>query len=488
MAGVAARSEPVVASGLRALHWRTLLSLIVVVVFFIPIKRFSLPASLPFNLEPYRLLIGVVALVWMTSLLIDRRLRLRSSGLGGPAAAVLLTAVASIAVNAGQLEIEGLGGVCLKALSFFLAFFLVFFFAVNVLRTRTDVNKLSRVIVGSGTVVAVAVLIEYRTHDNLFNHVGSLLPFLHQVPLSALNLDPTELERSGGIRAYGSSEDPIECSAVLSMLVPLAFYLFKASGQRRWLIAVLVLTMGVFGTLSRTGILMLAVIGLTIFRMRPKTTKRALPALIPAVVVIFFTAPHTLGSLYAQVFPQGGIIEQQSQSSQTGRVGVGDSRLARVGPDLAQWSRQPFFGAGYGSRDTNPSDAAALHVHLSGQTDDQWLGSLLDTGLAGVLALVWLFFRSTRRLKRVARADRGADGWLAVALVASIDAFMVGMFTFDALGFVQVTIVLFLMLALGSALVNIYSADHAVNASQWRGRFARSSPVRPAVAIGAAES
>src|SRR6266576_2676395 len=44
----------------RVLAWRSLIVLIILVILFIPMKRYSLPASLPFNLEPYRLLVAFV--------------------------------------------------------------------------------------------------------------------------------------------------------------------------------------------------------------------------------------------------------------------------------------------------------------------------------------------------------------------------------------------------------------------------------------------
>ena len=465
---VAARSAPVALLApaseqerrLRfTVRWRTMLVLTIGVVFLIPIKRYTLPASLPFNLEPYRLIIGLSAFAWVTSLLIDRRLRKRPTGMAGPIAALLFADVISIVVNGRTLTSENLMSLSTKALTFELSFFVLFVFAVNVMRTREDIDRIIRVMVALGAVVALEVVIEYRTHNNLFNSVGKFLPFLHQVPLTVLGLDPAALARSGNLRAYGSAEDPIECSAFLAILIPLGLYLYTTTRQRRWLFATLLLTLGVFGTLSRTGILMLAVIGIVYFQKRRKAAMRALPALLPAILVIGVAAPHTLGSLYSQFFPQSGLIAQQSAKSDSagGQVGQGDNRLARVGPDLATWAKAPFFGQGFGSRDPNPLDAVQLHATLSGQTDDQWLSSLLETGLVGVLALVWLFFRSTRRLKRIARANNGADGWLAVALVASLDAFMIGMFTFDALGFVEGTIGIFLILALAAALVSVHN-------------------------------
>ena len=61
------------------LKWHSLVGLIVAVVLFVPIGRYSLPANLPFNLELYRLVVALVVLIWLSSLLIDRRVRLRST-------------------------------------------------------------------------------------------------------------------------------------------------------------------------------------------------------------------------------------------------------------------------------------------------------------------------------------------------------------------------------------------------------------------------
>ena len=441
-----------------AMRWRSLLILIIGVVFLIPIKRYTLPASLPFNLDPYRLTIGLIAVGWFTSLMISPGQRIYKTGLAAPLWGLLIVDILSIVVNAPTLASSNLVGLSVKSLTFELSFFILFIYAVNVIRSREDIDKVLRVMVTLGAIVALEVVYEYRSGTNLFNDVGKFLPILHQVPLAQLGLDPTELAREGALRAYGSAEDPIECSAFLAMLVPLGLYLYTTTKQRRWLFATLILILGVAGTLSRTGVLMLVVIGIVYFQKRRKASVRALPALLPAILIIGVAAPHTLGSFYGQFFPKTGIIAQQSQKSDNNgqQVGQGDNRLARVGPDLALWSKTPFFGQGFGSRDASPQDAVALHIKLSGQTDDQWLDSLLETGLVGLLALIWLFFRSTRRLKRIARTNNGNDGWLAVALVASLDSFMIGMFTFDALGFIEVTIIVFLVLALGAALVSVH--------------------------------
>jgi hypothetical protein len=350
----------VLATGHRVLlRWTSLLTAIVLVIFFIPIKRYELPSALPFNLEPYRLLIALVALGWLTSLLIDSRLRLRTGGLEAPIAAFIFAAVASVGMNTTRIDTLGLTQYVVKTLTFFATFFILFYFVVSIVRSRVDIDRMIRVMVGSGAIVAVAALIEYRTHDNLFNHLGQFLPVLKfQDPKVTAGLSATYLDRSGSFRAYASAAHPIELSAVLTMLIPFAIYLFRKYAERRWIVAALLLGIGVFSTLSRTGIVMLVVIGVVYFRNRPRETRRLLPALIPILCAVYVAVPHTLGSLYSQFFPKQGLVAQQSQIGTDHNNLVSDGRLADIGPSITEWSRTPLFGQGFGTRLTDSAQSA----------------------------------------------------------------------------------------------------------------------------------
>src|SRR3954453_14645654 len=66
------------------LKWRSLVMMIVLVILFIPIRPFPPPASFPVNLEPYRLLVALIGIAWVTSLLIDPRVRLRWTPINRP--------------------------------------------------------------------------------------------------------------------------------------------------------------------------------------------------------------------------------------------------------------------------------------------------------------------------------------------------------------------------------------------------------------------
>ena len=54
------------------LAWPTLLGLILVVILFVPIRRYMVGGELPFELEPYRVLIAVVLGCWCAP---SRRIR-----------------------------------------------------------------------------------------------------------------------------------------------------------------------------------------------------------------------------------------------------------------------------------------------------------------------------------------------------------------------------------------------------------------------------
>src|SRR3954449_4175013 len=66
------------------LRWSTLVGAVVLVILFVPMRRYELPGSLPINLEPYRLVVAVVAACWVASLLIQREVRIRYTGFRGP--------------------------------------------------------------------------------------------------------------------------------------------------------------------------------------------------------------------------------------------------------------------------------------------------------------------------------------------------------------------------------------------------------------------
>jgi O-antigen ligase len=195
--------------------------------------------------------------------------------------------------------------------------------------------------------------------------------------------------------------------------------------------------MGALSTQSRTGVTMLAAMILVFFWIRPHQLKRFWPALIPAMLALHVILPGTLGTIKGSFFPKGGLIAQQQNAP------VGSGRLASAGPAMDEIKKVPLLGIGFGSR------VFAYGRQNSAILDDQWLGTWLETGTLGMAGWIWLFLRFIRRAGRAAKEDTSEDGWLSMAFAASIAAFAVGMLTYDAFAFIQVTFVMYMLLGLG---------------------------------------
>jgi polysaccharide biosynthesis protein PslJ len=424
----------------RLLSWRVLLPFLLLTIMFVPIRRYAFPGSLPFELEPYRMVVLFIGVGWLASLLVDPRVRARRSGLEGPFALLLIAAIASIAVNPGRVAaIQGDVG---KRVTFFLSFLLISYVIVSLVTTLRFADALVKTLVLGGTVVAAFSMLEARTGYNIFNHLADVIPVLRVTEL------PEVPGRGARLRVYASAQHPIALGAILVMLVPLSAYLVRRTGNRLWLICVGVLSIGATATVSRTAILMLAVVAVVYAWLRPQEMRRFWPALLPILVVVHFLLPGTLGSLKGAFLPEGGLVAEQ----QTNAGWVGSGRLADVAPSLQELKAQPFLGQGYGTRVAENQGGTAKIL------DNQWLSTLLETGLIGVFAWLWLFSRAVRRFGRAARQDLSDRGWLLAALAASIAAFAVGMFTYDAFAFIQVTFVLFVFIAIGAAVLRLQPA------------------------------
>jgi polysaccharide biosynthesis protein PslJ len=421
--------------------WSRVLATLILIILFVPIRRYSLPGNLPFELEPYRVFVAALLLGWFASLLADPRSRLRKTGFEGPLILIVGSALGSIATNPDR--VAQLSSIVDKKLMFFLSFVLVLYVTASTIRRLGDIDYLAKTLVVGGAIVGGFAMIEARTGFNIFNHLDRAFPILR----AGAEGEPEAFQKYGAakLRVFGSAQHPIALSAVFVVLVPLAVYLAHRFRQRRWLACAVLLIAGCSATVSRTGVVMLVVVALVFIWLRPREVRRLWPALIPALIVIKLVLPGTLGAIKQSFLPAGGLIaEQRAEPGQSG-----SGRIADIGPALNEWRRQPVLGQGFGTR--------VVDVNVRGPKanilDNQWLGTLLETGIVGFFGWLWFFARVVRRFGKEAKKDDSARGWLLVSLAAGIAAFGVGMFTYDAFAFIQVTFLLFIFVGLGSALL-----------------------------------
>jgi hypothetical protein len=442
LAAIVAAARPTV------VPWERIIALILVVILFVPIGRYQLPGSLPFSLELYRVVVALCVLVWAGSLLVDSRVRLVRTAFDGPLALIVGCVLASDITNPGR--VSAYSSYVVKALMFFVSFILVYYLTATTLRRRGDVVFVFKLVTVSAAAMGPLAVYEQRTHYNVFDHLHALLPFLRYGGALSYLKDP-----SGGIRALGSSTQPIALGAMFILILPFAVYFVHKSGRRWWIAAALIL-LGAFASGSRTAIVMLAAEAIVFLLLKPHETKRLWPALIPVLAIVHFTLPGTIGGLKEGFFPPGGIIAQQSRLGPGWDPQLAGGRIRQIKPMLSEASGKPFFGEGVGTRlagfDVPNRNAPIL--------DNQWLNNVLDVGFIGLGAWIWLFVRAARTFARASRAvSHVDDDWLFAALAASVTGFGVGMLTFDAFSYTQVTLILWVFIALGAALLRI-SGSH----------------------------
>jgi hypothetical protein len=427
--------------------WPRLIGLMVLVIMFIPIRRYSLPFRVGIQMEPYRLLVALIVAGWVTSLLIDPRVRARRCGYEGPIVLLIVTAFASEAANHARFaEVQS---IAIKQLSFLLSFVIVVYVIASVIKTYAEIERVVKVLVAAGAVVGLFALFEARAHYNIFDHLQQLIPLLR------FDTPPDVGNDGRGYRAYASAQHPIPLGAALVMLVPLGVYLIKATGQRRWWVATTLLMFGALVTRSRTGVLMLMVIAVVYVFLRPQEVKKLWPALLPLFIALHFAAPGTIGTIQGSFFPKGGLVASEDQGAGT----KGSGRIADLGPGIKEWKRKPFVGEGYGTRVVDGPQVNAPIL------DDQWLTTLLESGAFGMFGWIWLFVRAHRRLARASRADTTPRGWLATGLAAATTGYAISMATYDSFAFIQVSFLLFLMLGFGSVLLRVLAAEGVVGAN-----------------------
>ncbi len=438
-------------------RWTLLLSGLIVIDLLIPEDgRYTLGSgSAGFQLEPYRVIVAILLAWWLIALLIDPKVTWRRTRFEAPLFLIICTAIGSELVNADRLA--GVGSYVLKALSLLLCFVLLTYMVVSLVRTRETVNRLLKVLVTAGCVEAVGGFIQRANGYDIFDHLHRFVPIFTFNGTAAL---PT-LSRNGGLRAYSSAGHPIELSTVTTMLIPLAIYLAIAHRQKRWWAAAAILEIGSLSTGSKTGFLELLAIVIIFIWLRPRQTLRCWPVVIPIVLVINIVVPGSLTGIMQGFFPKGGFIASQSVTYY-GRTGQQDvSRLSRVGPQIHNvfLKHNLLFGEGYGTRITGRTSidgtAAAIPTQNQGQVlDDQWLGTLLDTGILGVVGWLFMYGLMIRRLGARAKLERNQrEGWLPVALSASIAAFAIGMLTYDAFTFIQAVVILYVIFGLAAVVL-----------------------------------
>ncbi|SMH27734.1 O-antigen ligase [Rathayibacter oskolensis] len=423
--------------------WTGAFLLLLAVIMFIPVRYYSLPIPLGFALEPYRLAIVLMIVAGIIALLIDPKFVWRPAAFGWPLAIWMASSVLSVAANVEFISSGGLGSGVVGALINDVLMLSVFFITRLVLRSERLVEIVLTFLVWSAVVVAFFAVVERATQENIFQMLDKFLP------LQFIGGEQ-EAYRAGGYRSYGSSQHPIALAVMFTMMIPVAIYLSKWA---RWPLneinrriiyygVVLALLMGVVTAVSRTAIVTLGVMFLITLLFRPKIGAYLVLGMIPVLGLGFLFIPKILTDMIGSFLDPEELIASQYTSA--GMAGAG--RLADLEPAMAIVREHPFFGTGVGSRIVVGDDKNSFIL------DNQWLGTLMDAGVVGIIGLCALFLIPIVLLLRYAFKNSSQPQYasLAFALAIVLVGYTVSAYFYDAFGFFQAFMLFWILLAVGA--------------------------------------
>jgi O-antigen ligase len=425
---------------------RLSLFLLLTVVLFVPIRTYAIESPLPFELEPYRVVILALIVVTGAILIADPGFHWRPMRFVIPMGVFLATIVISILVNAVSLAEAGLVGTSFSGL-FNLLFILSTFFVVRqALRSERIVMGVLTFLAVGGGIVGFSALVERVTHVNLFLRFGEFLP------LELLRTAEEDF-RAGGNRSFGSAQHPIALAVLLCILIPIAVYLLRRGGWPRnaytrgifYGVIVLMMAGGILSAISRTGIVVLGVMFLLVLLLRPVIAATLALLALPLVVVGGLVFPKVVGSTLLVFLDLDSVIASQYTSAGWGGAG----RLADLGPAFEKVQQTPFFGTGFGSRIVIGDEANSFIL------DNQVLAILMESGALGVLGFAIFILTPILVLLRhsLLRNVRREHRDLAFAIAVSATGYATALFFYDAFGFMQTLLVLCILLAVGAWLL-----------------------------------
>ena len=295
-----------------------------------------------------------------------------------------------------------------------LAFTGVALTAAEGLRTREELWRVVRTAVAGVAVMATVAILQFRAGIDLAQTIARL-PFL------AVNGELESVSsRAGFNRPAGTAIHPIELGVVLGTTVGFAIHLVVYRPHRskvRRFFPLVAIGLAIPIAISRSALLAASVVMIYFLVGAPRALRRrSLLVLAAASAFVFVTIPGLLGTLRNLVVAGG------SDSSISTRT----SDYAAVASEIRE---ALWLGRGPGT-----------FLPRFRILDNQYLLSLVETGLLGLVALIMLFatawclggtarrFATTEADRNMSQAIAGAGGGLLLG-AATFDAFSFPTFT-----------------------------------------------------------
>jgi polysaccharide biosynthesis protein PslJ len=300
------------------------------------------------------------------------------------------------------------------------------------LRTRQQLNRVLGYLVVGGAVQAAIGFLQHSTSLNPPDYIA--------IPgLSANEEIAPLIQRSGFSRVTGMATHPIEFSVVVALLAAVGCALALDSRlsrrRRRWYgVCAVLMLITVPMAVARSGIVALLVLMIVIVPvLSSRQRTRFFIILPPALIAMRLAFPGLLGTIRSL------FLSASTDPSTQGRTA--DYPVVETYAHA-----RPIFGQGIGTF------TPVLYRTL----DNQLLGTLIEMGIVGLIALMAMpltgFFAARRARRAVELQD---DRLLGQVLAATVVAALAASFTFDSLSFSMFAGLFFVLLGLCGAFAEV---------------------------------
>ncbi|HEY7070359.1 MAG TPA: O-antigen ligase family protein [Acidimicrobiales bacterium] len=246
--------------------------------------------------------------------------------------------------------------------------------------------------------------------------------------------DKFALEERGDLRrVVATSSHPIEFGVVMAIILPIALQLALTATEEekrnRWI------CVGLIGIATPLSLARAAILGLVCGLLMLwcgwewERKKKALKVALFYLVAMRLLVDGLLGTIKGMFMNMFSDPSYQGRTMDYGKIGE-------------MFSQRPWFGHGLGTFDPR------IYFYL----DNQYLGTLVETGLVGLVSMIGLFLVGLFTARSVHRMCKGAGltklGELGRAMAASMFVVIVTFVTFDAMSFRMAAGIVFVLLGI----------------------------------------
>jgi hypothetical protein len=398
----------------RPLPW--LLAGFLVMIFLVPFDAIIFKVHMPANATFDRVFLMLMIGVFVVSRTVNERKGPRRRLTPVEIAMLVFGGLAllSIVLNIDRIYQQNELSFVNKQLSQLIAYGAFFFVVIASIRPE-EVPAFTRLVMALACITAAGVIYESRTGVNLFYWLsGTLLG-----PVAQVAGAPTD---NAKVIVSGPTEHGLALASMLTIALPFAVLPMlearRPSERLKYLVMIGLILAADLSTQEKTATFAPIAAFLVLAAYKRQILRWVPVAIIVLIPVIHFAAPGALGGI-GQILP----------TSSSGGADYTDGRAydyPAVAPDILN---NLVLGRGYGTMDTQ-------NYRIYRILDNQYLGTLFQVGVLGLLSYLAIVFFGMATAHRVIRRG-GVRAPPALAASAGCAAFGLLSATYDAAAFPQ---------------------------------------------------